>query len=127
MGRLNWNTSSSSSEGLPSFVKPISSKLDTLVDRISSLEESVQTGIETARQSQKTTSQNLKESESILSARHTPKTSTSRNIRTGEDSSEGGNIYKPNIKSPRSSSRNELNEDIPEKVPLQHTPSNIEF
>ena len=94
------------------LVKPLSSKLEKLNDRIQSLEESVQVGMEPMK----------------------PK--------TPKDNQSQGNIYKPapvNMKSrkstPRTASGANLLEgtspprtaDEPTKVPLQHTPSSVEF
>ena len=109
MGRLHREMSPPQNE-ISNLVKPLSAKLEILSDRINSLEESVQVGSETIH----------------------PKTPR-------ED--QQGTIYKPalvNIKSKRNTPRTASDanllglEEAPlvdekTKVPLQHTPSSIEF
>ncbi|KAJ3349980.1 hypothetical protein HDU91_006315, partial [Kappamyces sp. JEL0680] len=134
IGRLARDVTAVPNEGLTTLVKPMSSKLDTLADRISSLEDTVQTGIETAKRTGSPSRHSgqetdLEGAESILSARHTPKTPNSRAMASTDNGS--GSIFKPNLKSgkttPRSEHRNEASDESSEKVPLRHTPSKVEF
>jgi uncharacterized phage infection (PIP) family protein YhgE len=109
MGRLHRDMSPSEKE-ISTLVKPLSAKLEILNDRINNLEESVQVGTEPMK----------------------PKTPKDEQY---------GTIYKPalvNIKTNKSTPRTAsganllgLGETSPveekAKVPLQHTPSSIEF
>ena len=119
LGRLSRDNSSPNEE-INTLIKPISSKLERLQDRISNLEESVaETG----------------------SPPKTPKARRADVTTPGQDDQGTNSIYKPapvNIKSgsrgtPRSASKSDSvkGEDSkpssPGKVPLQHTPSSVEF
>ncbi len=132
---------------LSTAVKPINSKLDQIADRISSLEESVQQGIDSNRSSQAKSNSNPRTPKDTSGDEEitpkTPKTPQTRTKTSDGSEKQEGNIYKPVLSksnaasrgTPRMLSKNELfdddhkskDEEKSGKIPLQHTPSTVEF